>query len=100
MTNLARSTDPSTSHEAAAHIEAKLGELQYNALLAVKKHPGKTALELEQADGVMRSTYGRRMTELRRKGYIVEVDKRRCSVSGRSACTWRLSFTGWGLFGA
>lgn len=88
---LARSTDPSTSSQAAASIQPKLAGLQAEVLTLIQAHPNKTARELERialgniptADSVHK-----RVSELHEAGSIRSPGVRRCSVTGRTARVW------------
>lgn len=86
---LARNTDPSTSHEAAAYMKRgkRLPEQRDCVARIVEMHPGHTASELSQFCYLDRYQIQRRLSELTgsrvRKG-----DARRCSMTGRSAVTW------------
>lgn len=86
---LARTSDPQTSHDAAASIVPHLPRLQRQALEAVAMTPGRTSTELARLHGVHDPrVYNRRLTELARLGLVVRGAARRCSVTGRSAATW------------
>lgn len=90
MNHLARSTDISTSHEAAAHVVSSgLQAIQQDRTAnAVKHHPGLTSNELAQATGQCRYMLARRLPELIADGRVWRGPKKPCEVSGRSACTW------------
>ncbi|WP_457320457.1 winged helix-turn-helix domain-containing protein [Stenotrophomonas sp. P5_B8] len=87
---LARSTDISTSHEAAARVVSSgLQAFQQDrAASAVKQHPGMTSMELAKATGQDRYMLARRLPELLEDGRAWRGPKKPCQVSGRSACTW------------
>lgn len=87
----ARSTDPSSSHEAADFIvgSGKQAQQQAQAASAVRKHPGLTSLELARATGLDRFMLARRLPELWKQGLLRRGTVRKCSASnGRSAVTW------------
>lgn len=90
MSTIARSTDISTSHEAASHVVSSgLQAIQQDrAAIAVKLHPGLTSMELAQASGHDRYMLARRLPELLEIGRVWRGPKKPCEVSGRSACTW------------
>lgn len=90
MSGLARSTDISTSHEAAAHVVSSgLQAIQQDrTAAAVKLHPGLTSMELAKATGNDRYMLARRLPELMENGRVWRGPKKPCPVSGRSACTW------------
>lgn len=91
MNHPARTADPSSSHEAAAHIVSSGLQTQQHSVAAsaVRKHPGLTSLELARATGLDRFMLARRLPELARNGLIVRGAVRKCSASnGRNGCTW------------
>jgi len=90
MNNLARSTDISTSHEAASHVVSSgLQAVQQDrAARAVLAHPGLTSMELAKLTGQDRYMLARRLPELLGDGRAWRGPKKPCAVSGRSACTW------------
>ena len=89
---IARSTDPSSSHEAAAFVTAvgARAAQQRLAAQAVAAYPGCTALELSAKSGICRYVLNRRLPECETHGAVVRGHIRRCnaSKSGRSAVTW------------
>lgn len=88
----ARNTDPSTSHLAAAHMvnSGALHHQQGRALEAVKSHPGFTSNELSRVTGICRFELARRLPEVAEAGLVIRGAPRRCTISGRQACTWLL----------
>lgn len=94
----ARTSDPATSHEAAAAIESSgLAAMQLDRTAdAVTRHPGHTTAELAQLiaattgedEGTVRHWLGRRMSEAARLGRIVGAGRRTCAVTGRTATLW------------
>ncbi len=90
MSHLARSTDISSSHEAAAHVVSSgLQGIQQDITAEVlKAHPGLTSMELAKATGRDRYMLARRLPELLEDGRAWRGPKKPCEVSGRSACTW------------
>ena len=87
---LARRSHPGTPKEAAAKAVAsgtvsKDEELAYSM---VKKHPNKTANELEDIAGVKARVIGRRLSRLRDKGLIQNGEERICTVSRAKCQTW------------
>ncbi|HYQ54218.1 MAG TPA: hypothetical protein VES70_27730 [Pseudomonas sp.] len=87
---LARSTDISTSHEAAAHVVSTGLQTaqQDRAADAVKAHPGMTSMELAKATGLDRHMLGRRLPELLERCRVWRGPKKTCEISRVSACTW------------
>ncbi len=90
MNHPARSTDLTTSHEAARHLVSSglQSQQQARAALAVLQHPGLTSNELARQTGLDRYMLGRRLPELLEDGRAWRGPKKPCEVSGRSACTW------------
>lgn len=90
MSALARNTDISTSHEAAAHIVASGTQQaqQEQTAAAVLQHPGLTSNRLAQVTGLDRYMLARRLPELRKTQHVRQGPNMPCPVSGRSACTW------------
>jgi len=79
----ARNTDPETSHQAAAKVNAsRLEEIVMDALT----HGPMTSKELAEATGEARVSVSPRFKPLERRGLIVRTDERRdgCVV-------WKLS---------
>ncbi|PTS71915.1 winged helix-turn-helix domain-containing protein [Stenotrophomonas sp. HMWF022] len=90
MNHPARSSDPSTSHEAARHVvnSGLQADQQAVALAAVRKSPGLTSNELAQCSTLDRYMLARRLPELQEAELVWRGPKKPCEVSGRSACTW------------
>ena len=87
---LARSTDPVTSHLAASNV-SKTGSAarwQRVALDLIRRRPGMTARELENAGGYENGQIRKRLAEVMRGGLIRKGTARTCRVSGRQAATW------------
>lgn len=90
MSALARNTDSSTSHEAAAYIVSNgtLQAQQEATAAAVRLHPGLTSLELAEVTKRCRYMLARRLPELLEDGRAWKGPKKPCRISGRSAHTW------------
>ena len=91
---LARNTDPSPSHIAAAAVQPKLGFLCQMFLDVLRRSPEPmTAREVERAASgqFIPDSLRKRAAELVRKGAIVECGSRGCRVSGALATTYRIS---------
>lgn len=87
---LARRSHPETSKAAAAEVAEVLGERQRFALDAVRRMPDATSLELDMAFAPgERGRVQKRLNELERAGLIERSGARRCSISGKTAATWR-----------
>lgn len=75
-TPLVRSSDPTTSHAAAAVIEKVLSELQLVVLLAYADHGKMSARTIERIDYLDEygfSTIRKRVSELSKSGHLVKV---------------------------
>ena len=91
----ARTTDPQTSHTAAARIKRSgaLGKQAALVLSLVERFPGHTSAELaarhaEEVGGhwaVLRPMFGRRLPELHG---VRQGASRQCSVCGSPSVTW------------
>jgi len=81
---LVRTTDPDTSHEAAATVDTtRLEALVYKAICKYKD--GCIADDIERDLAYLRSnTITPRFATLIRKGFIVDTGERRIAASGRS----------------
>lgn len=92
MTATARRLDPSSSHEAAARVNAS-GSAQAEAsrcLDFVKREPGLTSAEYAKRMDTDRYMPARRLADLRAAGKVYNpVGKRKCTVTGTLALTWR-----------
>lgn len=89
----ARSSDPVTSHEAAAaSVKSGSRDSQLTAVLAaVKMFPSSTSAELARNAKLDRHMVARRLPELETLGYVERGDTRTCSAStrpGLKAMTW------------
>jgi len=92
---IARSTDPRTSHEAAASLGKRADQQRY-VLDCVKRTPFRTSAELArdatfskpQEFQHYRYLFARRLPELRDAGYLMNGRVRPCTVTGKSALTW------------
>ncbi len=89
----ARSTDPASSHQAAARARrsTKTARLWANLLLELEARPGRTSRELAEAMRVDRVEVARRLPELRAAGHVVNGDQRTCRVAGTRAITWEIN---------
>ena len=86
---IARNTDPTTSRVGAAEVEAS-GRRQTHAsacLAVIRRHPGKTAIELGVLTGLGHVRAQRRISDLFNRGLVIQGEPRRSS-SGRLAVTW------------
>jgi hypothetical protein len=89
-TPLARPADPSTSHEAADHIDATgvRSRMMRLALDLITANPGRAAAELEEMSGFHDGAVRKRLNDLRHAGRAKVGEPRTCAVTGRRAKTW------------
>lgn len=87
---IARSTDPETSHLAAAEVtkSGKRATQQHECLKGVKRYPGRTSAELAAALHIDRYIVARRLPELREAGKVMNGPARPCGQTRRKAITW------------
>lgn len=86
---LARKEGPAESKLGALDVAGRLGELQLFALEAVRRHPGSTASELAEAEGIGDPRrINRRLGELETLGLLTRGRGRPCRVTGRTAAPW------------
>ncbi|GAB5451808.1 MAG: hypothetical protein Hals2KO_21360 [Halioglobus sp.] len=98
MSELARHTDPSTSHEAAEQMALHIEFHKTAARDLVSRYPGLTYRELyarhveeRRFQGLVFDDPVSLMRRLSGKGGVAESGvKRRCNISGRKAVTWYL----------
>lgn len=96
MSDLARGTDPESSHQAGDHLtDSGLRAVQkHQSLQAVKQFPGKTSRELAALIGGNTETryiLARRLADLEHDGKVRKGPARACTVSGHQAVTWHLA---------
>jgi CRP-like cAMP-binding protein len=86
----ARSTDPSTSHDAAREAESsgRAAGQRLICLRQVRSVPGLTAAEIAARTGLERHVPSRRLPELREEGYVGNGSERACGETGRRSMTW------------
>jgi len=86
----ARTTDPQSSHLAAADVE-KTGTARTQrqvCLQEVIQNPGQTSAEIAAGLDLERYTPSRRLPELRDAGLVFNGPDRVCKVRGRISLTW------------
>lgn len=93
---LCRSTDPSTSVEAAEGVKPKLSRLREAMLTVIGECGPMTAMEAaseccKRHGGIWLESARKRCHELVRMNLVVECDPRRCSYSGKMAMVYRIS---------
>ena len=90
---LARNSDDSTSHEAAAKLtrSGRRNSQKSAVLTAVRLYPGKTAAELADAAGLKHAVCHKRLPDLARDGFVRKCETRECQATGSRATVWRLA---------
>lgn len=89
-TPIARKTDPTSSHLAAAEITASgaRAHQQAQTIAAVRTYPGRTSQELAELTQIDRYTLARRLPECVTAGAVRKGEQRACAVTGRLALMW------------
>jgi len=87
---MARTSDPSSSHEAARAIVESGGRAAQAAavLEALRVHGKSTSRGLSQASGIDRHVVARRLPELEREGRVRRTEQILCPWAGRLAVGW------------
>lgn len=85
---IARTTDPLTSHEAAAELtrSGRRGTQAEQVLAVVRRWSGLTAGEIGEISGLGHVPAQRRLSDLERAGHIEKGEPR--SFNGRRQVTW------------
>jgi len=87
---LVADTSIHTYHE--LRREGALAPMQQAVLIAIRLNPGRTDRELAALAGQTDPNAVRpRRTELYQRGAIEPAGRRRCTVTGRTAETWRVA---------
>ena len=94
-TPVARRSDPDTSHEAGDEVTASgaRSRQQHMVLRGLAQYPNVTTRELAARMNTCRYIVARRMPELA-PVYVRVTGKRRCTVTGRTAHTWKVTPVG------
>lgn len=94
----ARASDPESSQEAAAKVNA--ASLEWRALELLRRHAaGLTTKEMTKLDGKERDSFSPRMQPLLRKGFVeMTGEKRALDGVGVRCIVWRLTDKGRALF--
>lgn len=97
---MARTTDPATSHIAAArHAMSELSERRRQVFDLVERYPNRTSGELGRLMyqdhpklGIRTASASphKRLPELEKLGFIERGDRRQCEDSGYQAHIWRV----------
>jgi DNA-binding MarR family transcriptional regulator len=87
---LARSSDPHTSHSAAAEVTASgaAARQRQRVLAVLAAHPGLCSDEIAEVAGMERHQPARRTSELERMGLIRRGPARVSRVGRRAGVTW------------
>ena len=86
MTALSRTTDPITSHEAAARVDV---QTQCERVLgALKRYPGSTSKELADKGDLNRYMVARRLPDLLQQGLARKGTPRSCNIGMGRAVPW------------
>jgi len=90
MNQLARSTDISGSHEAAALLvrSGRHAAQEDRTEAAVKRYLGMTSMRLARATGMDRHMVARRLPDLMKEGRVFRGAKTVCPISNITVCTW------------
>ena len=90
---MARTTDPATSHEAAAAVDAEGQRGEIMIVLGIASFSlsgGMTADEIDEVIGWRITTAGRRLSELKARGLVEATGTQRLTRSGRFATVYRV----------
>jgi len=85
---LARTTDPSTSHEAAAAAKNTAATHGAIVLLCITDKPGRTASEIAAITGLDRHAVNRRTADLERRLGLIRRGDPRKGTGERKELTW------------
>jgi hypothetical protein len=87
-----RSTDPRSSHEAAAQADRFAASQAQRVLTALRQWPGSTSMELAAVAHLDRYATARRLPELLADGFVTRReptdDTKPCEVSRKRVCRW------------
>ena len=87
---MVRTSDPSTSKEAAAGASVNAAKLRARCLEVLRAHPaGLTDFQLADLVGSQQTSAGKRRGELVAQGLVRNSGERRPSPSGAAAIVWR-----------
>lgn len=92
-TRLVRTTDPDTSHLAAAAASKRGPSQRRKVWEALQRLGTATDFELAQATGILRSSAAKRRQELQTLGHVIETPQRRKTDTGTLAIVWRCSYS-------
>jgi predicted HTH transcriptional regulator len=77
-----------TSKAAAQALAPRLNHLQEKALASIREYGGLTREQVPEKTEIAAKSIEPRVSELRKKGLIVDSGKRRKNVSGKEAIVW------------
>ena len=91
---IARKSDPITSHQSAAETEPQLNGLQSCCMIVLgraisPRTANEIAAECVKRYGKMSESYRKRMHELVALGKAVECGERPCEITGKAAMTFK-----------
>ncbi len=88
--DVARATDPVTSHAAGVQVtqDGTRAKQAREVAEAVQETPGHTSAELAGIHGLDRYAVARRLPEVERAGAVRRGAAKHCTVTGRAAMTW------------
>lgn len=90
FSDVARATDPATSHAAGVRVtqDGTRARQAREVAEAVRETPGHTSAEIAGIHGLDRYAVARRMTDVERAGLVSRGAPKKCDCSGRFAVTW------------
>ena len=86
----ARTTDPDTSHEAAASMFDEAESQRLRILVCLEYYGAMTADFLDEALDLRPTSAGRRLPELEEAGLVTPTGDKALTRSGRKARLWRV----------
>lgn len=84
----ARNSDPVTSHQAAASVDATALEEQVGIVVRARAQYGATSYEVQSILGLSHQSVSPRFAPLKRKGVIRDSGRKRPGGAGRSQIVW------------
>lgn len=79
-----------TSLQAYQQISNTLGAMQEKVLGLYQSMPESTDMEVGRASGLTENQVRPRRNELVKKGFLFHYGTRKCSVTGKTAMTWKV----------
>lgn len=86
----ARKSDPETSHQAAAEVEATGAASAHRSIIVayLKQHPGETNAEIAEGSGLDYCQIHKRMAELERMNLVIRGQQKKCPIHQRQMLCW------------